>query len=473
MTTSEQPTAVSAPGKVLLAGGYLVLNRKYNGIVIGTSARFYTIIYSGKNGFGEITVHSPQFNDGEWNYRVTESLGDSFSCELEPIINKHKFQAIFAKGLDIYIIGNNDFYSQREQLKKRNLPLTSSSLKSLEPFCKVHCNVNEVHKTGLGSSAALITSLVAALFVHFEVTSNQIDDRRLIHNVAQFCHCLAQGKVGSGFDVSAAVWGSHIYKRFSPSVLEDVMNQKVNLLALNNIVDPASNKWDNQATNFSLPPEFTLLLADIDAGSHTPSMVGRVLKWRKENADQANILWDTLAFHNTAISNDLKELNKNYQQNKELYNIAIKVCENVKASEWILYGLQNPNNTNIALFSSIFITFQKIRGLLREMSELSQVPIEPPKQTKLLDACNDIPGVIMAGVPGAGGYDAIFCIGIGDAFNTRIEKLWNSWEEMSVGPLLSKESSKGYMIEQISEVSGLSKYLNRETLPVKLFKNKL
>ncbi|CAG8776280.1 5571_t:CDS:1, partial [Funneliformis caledonium] len=40
--TSRQPTAVSAPGKVLLAGGYLVLDRKYDGIVIGTSARFYS-----------------------------------------------------------------------------------------------------------------------------------------------------------------------------------------------------------------------------------------------------------------------------------------------------------------------------------------------------------------------------------------------------------------------------------------------
>jgi phosphomevalonate kinase len=46
------------------------------------------------------------------------------------------------------------------------------------------------------------------------------------------------------------------------------------------------NRWDNQVTKFSFPPEFTLILADVDAGSHTPSMVGKVLKWRKENADQ-------------------------------------------------------------------------------------------------------------------------------------------------------------------------------------------
>ena len=60
----------------------------------------------------------------------------------------------------------------------------------------------------------------------------------------------------------------------------------------------------------------------------------------------------------------------------------------------------------------------------------------------------------------AGGYDAIFCIGVGDTFSSQIEKLWNSWKEMSVGPLLSRESSKGYAIEQINNIPGLSKCLN-------------
>jgi phosphomevalonate kinase len=34
------------------------------------------------------------------------------------------------------------------------------------------------------------------------------------------------------------------------------------------------------------------------------------------------------------------------------------------------------------------------------MSDKSSVPIEPSEQSKLLDACMDCPGVIMAGVPG-------------------------------------------------------------------------
>lgn len=44
--------------------------------------------------------------------------------------------------------------------------------------------------------------------------------------------------------------------------------------------------------------------------------------------------------------------------------------------------------------------FLKVRAHLQEMGTLSDVPIEPKEQTRLLDACMDIEGVVMAGVPG-------------------------------------------------------------------------
>ena len=45
---------------------------------------------------------------------------------------------------------------------------------------------------------------------------------------------------------------------------------------------------------------------------------------------------------------------------------------------------------------------QRIRKYMREMSTLSGVPIEPEEQTRLLDACSALPGVIGGGVPGGG-----------------------------------------------------------------------
>lgn len=38
-------------------------------------------------------------------------------------------------------------------------------------------------------------------------------------------HCAAQGKIGSGFDVSAAIFGTHVYSRFSPSLLDKALNE--------------------------------------------------------------------------------------------------------------------------------------------------------------------------------------------------------------------------------------------------------
>lgn len=41
---------------------------------------------------------------------------------------------------------------------------------------------------------------------------------------------------------------------------------------------------------------------------------------------------------------------------------------------------------------------------MRYMGEQSGVPIEPPEQMKLLDACSALPGVIGAGVPGGASH---------------------------------------------------------------------
>ena len=75
------PHAVSAPGKVLLAGGYLVLDRAFTGLVFGLNARIHVIVDDIKTAHGvvlnEITVVSPQFVQAIWQYgyRLTEDDG--------------------------------------------------------------------------------------------------------------------------------------------------------------------------------------------------------------------------------------------------------------------------------------------------------------------------------------------------------------------------------------------------------------
>jgi phosphomevalonate kinase len=145
-------------------------------------------------------------------------------------------RSILGAGLDVAIVGDNDFYSQRKQLEARSLPPTTASLRQLPKFLPTGVSIRDVHKTGLGSSAALITSLVCALLLRFGVVARaslmqgadeKDEGRRLAHNLAQYVHCLAQGKVGSGFDVSSAIFGSHIYTRFDPAVIQGLMSDEV------------------------------------------------------------------------------------------------------------------------------------------------------------------------------------------------------------------------------------------------------
>jgi phosphomevalonate kinase len=82
--SSLSTTAVSAPGKVLLAGGYLVLDREYTGLVFALDARIHVHIRPlmvPRSGSGvsleEIIVKSPQFRNAVWEYgyRLTENHG--------------------------------------------------------------------------------------------------------------------------------------------------------------------------------------------------------------------------------------------------------------------------------------------------------------------------------------------------------------------------------------------------------------
>lgn len=65
-------SAISAPGKVLIAGGYLILDPNQIGLVLALSARMYVVVcpdHSSDEGI--ITVTSPQFLNSQWKYKCT------------------------------------------------------------------------------------------------------------------------------------------------------------------------------------------------------------------------------------------------------------------------------------------------------------------------------------------------------------------------------------------------------------------
>jgi phosphomevalonate kinase len=128
-----------------------------------------------------------------------------------------------------------------------------------------------------------------------------------------------------------------------------------------------------------MPSGLRLVMCDVDCGSETPGMVKKVLKWRGENREEADAIWDALQKGNEAVA-------------AELTRLATSESADANAGE---------------KYAKLEGIIKENRALIRRMSKASQVPIEPPQQTMLLDACSGIPGIIGGVVPGAGGYDAI------------------------------------------------------------------
>ncbi|XLT85794.1 hypothetical protein S245_007880 [Arachis hypogaea] len=85
-----------------------------------------------------------------------------------------------------------------------------------------------------------------------------------------------------------------------------------------------------------------------------------------------------------------------------------------------------------------------IRYHMRLMGEAAGVPIEPESQTKLLDATLNLEGVLLAGVPGAGGFDAVFAVTLGDS-SSNVTKIWSS---LNVLALLVKEDPYGVFLKR-------------------------
>ncbi|KAE8154508.1 ribosomal protein S5 domain 2-type protein [Aspergillus avenaceus] len=445
---SYQPagtTALSAPGKVLLTGGYLVLDRNYTGTVIALDARIHIVVQQLKRGHRRgassssgkagpdvhmetgdasavddkdnediVVVRSPQFVDAFWEYgvqrcengggiKVIQQNEGRRNPFVETSLNYALTYISYVAdskdfgSLSVTILADNDYYSE-----------TAFSRVSESPgrFVNFGVPLHEAHKTGLGSSAALVTALVSSLVIHRTLQPEDVGSARdKLHNLAQAAHCAAQGKVGSGFDVAAAIYGSCLYRRFSPSILESIGDAgsagfEERLFAVVEDADP-KHPWDTECLDFGmrLPRGMQMVLCDVECGSQTPSMVKKVLEWRKQNQQEADLLWAALQSNNERLCLQLKQL------------------------------AQSPDQESPESFDDVRNLIQRSRNHLRSMTRKTGVPIEPKVQTELLDAVTAVDGVIGGVVPGAGGYDAIALL-IRDDQQVlyRLNELFETWE---------------------------------------------
>jgi len=213
------------------------------------------------------------------------------------------------------------------------------------------------------------------------------------------------------------VYGTCVYRRFSPSILSSLGEASSAGFAtrVKNIVDDtADQKWDTEISKggVTIPEGMALVMCDVDCGSQTVSMVKKVLEWRKNEAEEADKLWDDLQGCNDLLAERLTE------------GCTIELGE----------------------------AFVAIRAMIKDMSMASGVPIEPEEQTELLNAVTrGVKGVTGGVVPGAGGYDAIVLL-VQDDEQTKTEleaflKKWSDEKKGNVKLLAAKGELEGARVE--------------------------
>jgi len=483
MAQQQQPSIVvstSSPGKALVCGGYLVLEKPNIGLVLAVDSRFhatvgilhehndepdtspndstrqqlnvdvfspqlssrlrYAIVYSSDQGTIKIVSRDTEQRS---NLFVEKTLTVTFTYIINAMnpLSFHNFLVSRQVAvLAIQLRADNDFYSQINSLRERQLELTPQNVALLPSFLPPP---HPLQKTGLGSSAALVTSLVGCLLRFFHLVDlpktawgmtlelQQQEGQRIAHNLAQICHCWAQGKIGSGFDVSSAIYGSQVYSRFSPDLLAQLLSHDTNPDG-RLLVDLVQNtKWDASVEPLILPMGLDLIMADVCGGSESPSMATKIMKWKKESSSD---IWNTLADVNKQIHKILQTLvNKEHSLGENDAGAEWNLLKDLSAEQWQDIAAE----TILAQpLLELRLLFQKARLLLKTMGNLACVPVEPDSQTALANATMDIPGVIAAGVPGAGGEDALFVLYIKgtngeDVVRDKIGLLWKNWPTMN------------------------------------------
>lgn len=462
--------AFTAPGKAFLAGGYLVLEPIYNAYVTALSSRMHAIVKNNDSSellSSTVTISSPQFQMGEWKYEIDNNdlvkiptevnqrnnpfLEATVLTVMSYIQPKEKFN------LEITIFSDPGYHSQDDTTTRLSDNKTKKFLYHSKP-------INDVAKTGLGSSAGLVAVVTTALISAFKDGSIS-DLQNIIHNCSQIAHCYAQKKIGSGFDVATAVYGSIIYRRFDPDLINELFQhgffksqddeelKQSFATALTGLVE---SKWEFNSTRCTLPPGVRLLMGDIKGGSETPKLVSKVLKWKSENVLQSSELYKCLNQANLDFIDALSELHRFYVETPATYkeSLAYLQSTNVAALSKAEYTLQQPD-PKLTPFVSLIEAIKRIRANLRDLTAYSGAEIEPQSQTVLLDNCNEIKGCLGGMVPGAGGYDAICLLVIEDSIDEFVDSTKEDIKFENVAWLNLHEEDDGIVEEQVNDYSGL------------------
>ena len=397
----ENKLNVQSPGKSLLSGGYLILNKSKRGLVINIDAYIscesYYIIKKKDNQneknnfiFKIFSEHLKQYfyylvslesiNNVEYEIKISEKNNNDDKWVKNCILSS----------LNFYL---SQFDYSNNILNDNNLIEININIKSdYRYYSYSKITISKNIKTGLGSSSALINSLTTSLLLIYEhifrnkkyeqynVIKN-IEDKEIVAIILGSCllsNNLSQNKIGSSFDIISSLFGSQVFIQTYQNIFlnSPLYINKENKSEINNFINFLRTEYIPNIKYFENYSRNKIFFISLETGSDTRHFVKKVLEYA--NSKKKEKLFDDELF---------TELNET----------------NEKIIDIFLSGLNNVD-------TPLKVLCEKYRTLIRKISEESNVEIEPKILTPLLDCLIQNDNIIYANCPGAGGYDSIVII---------------------------------------------------------------
>ncbi|SFB08452.1 phosphomevalonate kinase [Lentibacillus halodurans] len=362
----DSSLTVQVPGKLMIAGEFAVLE-KYQKLVVTAVNRFvFATICEGREN--RLSLESFDLNDMEWQY-------ESNTVHIKT--NDKRVQFVEEAMTTVYrYLGENH--------------LTPS------PFhLAIRSELDDVsgRKYGLGSSAAVVTSVVAAMLHQF-LPEKPSDS--LIFKLAAIAHVKTQGS-GSGADVAASSYGGWLeYASFQADWLKEAY------LTADSITELVNTDWRYfSADPLKLPDHIYMCIGWTGSPASTPKLVEKI----------------------SALNKTDSTLYQQFLTNSE------------EAVHTFLNGMRYENS------SLIFEGIRKNRHALAEVGKNAGAEIETPLLKTLCDLAEEHGG---AGKPsGAGGGDC------GIAFlpsKEQAEHLMEAWKEAGIQTLDIMSNEAGAIV---------------------------
>lgn len=239
----------SAPGKLFISGEWAILEPKNFGIVAAINKRIFAEIKKSPDENIYLTLKDFGLNE----------LRASFSH------GKLKFLKRLTKKEGRILI-----------FSKTAIETMLEYLSNWKPFqLKIWGQIPE--KIGFGFSATSTVAIVAAL-LKFHKEKLEKDK---IFKISALSHFLAQGKIGSGFDICASTYGGvFVYRRFNPIWLKNQIEKE----SIKNI---AENPWPNfYFEKLNKPKNLQLLIGWAGKSALTKKLIKKFHPWKEKNQSE-------------------------------------------------------------------------------------------------------------------------------------------------------------------------------------------